>query len=133
MCPNLEKKTRVRTTFVLLHYFTTQLSLTHGSKALTLTFSFFFRYCRFLARYSGLVLVSISTLSVIAIICSLTLHQLPDFTDPQAVSNRYKKHFSFQSWKSVESLQTSTKFNLPLFFFGNNYNPSTIVILLTLS
>ena len=76
--------------------------------------SSFFRYCRFLARYSGLVLVSISTLSVIAIICSLTLHQLPDFTDPQAVSDRYQKHFIFIS--KVESPQTLTKFNLPPFF-----------------
>ena len=93
------------------------LSIKRGRRPIFISAFLFSRYCRFLARYSGLVLVSISTLSVIAIICSLTLHQLPDFTDPQAVSNRYKKHFSFQSWKSVESLQTSTKFNLPLFFW----------------
>ena len=43
-------------------------------------------YARLLARHSGLVLITITTICVIAIICSLTLHDLPDFTDPQAVS-----------------------------------------------
>ena len=78
----------------------------------------FSRYCRFLARYSGLVLVSISTLSVIAIICSLTLHQLPDFTDPQAVSDRYKEskiRFCFKRKRKCW-VPTDLKFNLPFLF-----------------
>ena len=106
-------------------------------------FSSFFRYCRFLARYSGLVLVSISTLSVIAIICSLTLHQLPDFTDPQAVSDRYQKHFIFISkgkkrWipTDLDKIQFALFFSFAVFLYIlqlQNYFYTTIVILLTFS
>ena len=144
--PNLEKKRvgqHLSYSTILPHSFlwhieegTALFALPPGSiyKKRTNFYLFLFsRYCRFLARYSGLVLVSISTLSVIAIICSLTLHQLPDFTDPQAVSDRYKEskiRFCFKRKRKCW-VPTDLKFNLPFFSSFCNCVPADRVTILT--
>ena len=46
---------------------------------------FIYRYVRLLARYPVVVLLGISVFSISALVCSLMLHDWPDFTDPQAV------------------------------------------------
>ena len=45
----------------------------------------FLRYSRIIARYPLAILVTVTVLNFIALICSITLHQWPDFSDPQAV------------------------------------------------
>ena len=44
------------------------------------------RRVRLLSRYPWAVLATSGLLSLLSILCSLTLHTLPDFTDPQEVS-----------------------------------------------
>jgi len=46
--------------------------------------SFWTWYSRLVARYPVVILVGVSLLSLAALICSITLHSWPDFTDPQA-------------------------------------------------
>jgi hypothetical protein len=58
-------------------------------------FPLFFRYTRILAHYPVPVLVGISFLGLASIICSLTLHDLPDFSDPQAVSIQTRRGLVF--------------------------------------
>ena len=46
-----------------------------------------YRYVQLLARYPIVVLIGISVFSISGLVCSLMLHEWPDFTDPQAVRN----------------------------------------------
>ena len=43
------------------------------------------RYILLLSQYPWVILLSSGLLSVISILCSLTLQDLPDFSDPQEV------------------------------------------------
>ena len=43
------------------------------------------RYILLLSQYPWVILLSSGLLSVVSIICSLTLQVLPDFSDPQEV------------------------------------------------
>jgi hypothetical protein len=44
-----------------------------------------------LTRYPTLVLVVVSSVSVAAIVAAIFLGDIPDFTDPQAVSERKRE------------------------------------------
>ena len=58
------------------------------------------RYVRLLSRYPWAVLGTSGLLSLLSILCSLTLHTLPDFSDPQEVST--------VQYGAVQSVQYST-------------------------
>ena len=61
----------------------------------------FVRYILLLSRYPWTILLASGLLSVLSIICSLTLQQLPDFNDPQEVRNTfYQKNIFYNkfSW-----------------------------------
>ena len=45
----------------------------------------FFRYARLLSRHPTRVMLAVSSVCVAAIVASLFLGDVPDFTDPQAV------------------------------------------------
>ena len=60
---------------------------------------------RLLSRYPWAVLATSGLLSLLSILCSLTLHTLPDFTDPQEVSTVH-----FGAVHTVSSILYSTHF-----------------------